>query len=112
MNGREIRVSGSARDKLHAPAGTGCAFELRKRVLKIPLGAGKHKKKRPALRAGRQNRTELGSTCGFLAGGIINVPPLHPLASAISGGQEARQRQLALASTDLDSSISSVPKGR
>jgi hypothetical protein len=50
---REIRVSGTAREELHIPAGTGCAFELRKRVIKIPPGEGKHKKKRPALRAGR-----------------------------------------------------------
>jgi hypothetical protein len=50
---REIRVSGAARDKVHTPAGTGRAYELNKRVIKVPFAQGKHKKKRPALRAGR-----------------------------------------------------------
>jgi hypothetical protein len=53
MNDREIRDLGAARETLHTPAGTGCAYGLNKRVIKIPPAASKHKKKRPALRAGR-----------------------------------------------------------
>jgi hypothetical protein len=42
---RKIRDLAAAREKVRTPSDEGCAYELTKRAIKIPLGSPEHKEK-------------------------------------------------------------------